>query len=387
MNRQDYLDRYNQLAKQFLCSLTAETPGENIVFSPFSIISMLSILADASNGKTREEILQALCGSMNPEGLPEQLRKTRYELTKIDFANISAYENPFGSRPVVPDYSRHLNTANAVFVRDDLQNTLNPKFGDYFADAYDGTLIRTNHVEAAMEAWFTAMEHGRLELPKNTTPSDTILALANTILFEAMWFTPYKNSQVKKRVFTNSDNTKTKVNMMYSTENNYIETDLATGFIKDFQQCDYSFAALLPKAKGPEALLQLLAATSFQRLQKRATYASVRAGMPEFTIETETNIKQTCADLGITEALTPAADLSTLTTATPQNKLLTHKAKIELNRNGAKAKAATAIHLLGSLPPEDKKEVILNRPFVFAILHRTMNIPVFIGTVSRMEDA
>ena len=375
MNRQDYLDRYNQLAKQFLCSLTAETPGENIVFSPFSIISMLSILADASNGKTREEVLQALCGSMTPEGLPEQLRKTKHELTKIDFANISAYENPFGSRPVVPDYSRHLNTANAVFVRDDIQNTINPKFGDYFADAYDGTLIRTNHVEAAMEAWFTAMEHGRLELPKNTIP------------FEAMWLEPYTNSQVKKRVFTTSDNTKAKVNMMYSTENNYIETDLATGFIKDFQQCDYSFAVLLPKAKGPEALSNLLAATSFQRLQKRATYASVRAGMPEFTIETETNIKQTCADLGITEALTPAADLSTLTTANPQTKQLTHKAKIELNRNGVKAKAATAIRLTGSLPPDEAKEVIFNRPFVFTILHRTMNIPVFIGVVNRMQDA
>ena len=60
MNRQGFLDRYNQLAKQFLCSLTAETPGENIVFSPFSIISILSILADAARGKTREEILQAL---------------------------------------------------------------------------------------------------------------------------------------------------------------------------------------------------------------------------------------------------------------------------------------------------------------------------------------
>ncbi|QTE68076.1 hypothetical protein JNO48_12920 [Clostridiales bacterium] len=387
MNRQDFLNRYNHLAAQFLRSLTTQTPGENIVFSPFSIISILSILADAANGKTREEILQVLCGSMNPEGLPEQLQKTQKELTKIDFANITAYENPFGSSPVIPDYSRHLDTANAVFVRDDIQNTFNPAFGNYFADTYDGTLMGTNNVEAAMEAWFNAMEHGRLELPKNTTPSDTILALANTVLFEAMWLAPYTNSQVKKRVFTNSDNTKARVNMMYSTENNYIETDLATGFIKDFQQCDYSFAALLPKAKRLEALQQLISATNFQRLQKRSTYAIVHTAMPEFTIETETNIKQTCADLGITEALTTNADLSTLTTAKHTSKQIIHKAKIELDRNGAKAKAATAIHLLGSLPPDEEKEVILNRPFVFAILHRTMNIPVFMGIVNRMKDA
>ena len=44
------------------------------------------------------------------------------------------------------------------------------------------------------------------------------------------------------------------------------------------------------------------------------------------------------------------------------------------------------IRLIGSLPPEEAKEVILNRPFVFAILHRTMNIPVFIGIVNHLEE-
>ncbi len=82
---------------------------------------------------------------------------------------------------------------------------------------------------------------------------------------------------------------------------------------------------------------------------------------------------------------TPNADISALTTAKIPVKQLTRRAKIELNRNGAKAKAATAIRLTGSIPPDEAKEVILNRPFVFAILHRTMNIPVFMGVVNRMK--
>ena len=42
--------------------------------------------------------------------------------------------------------------------------------------------------------------------------------------------------------------------------------------------------------------------------------------------------------------------------------------------------------ICGHQPPDDEKEVILNRPFVFAILHRTMNIPVFVGIVNHLEE-
>ena len=58
MNRQEFQDRYSQLAGRILSTLAAGNPGENIVFSPFSVISQLSVLADAARGKTREEILR-----------------------------------------------------------------------------------------------------------------------------------------------------------------------------------------------------------------------------------------------------------------------------------------------------------------------------------------
>ena len=43
-----FLFRYNQLAGELLRSFSKEKPGENIAFSPFSIISTLSVLADGS---------------------------------------------------------------------------------------------------------------------------------------------------------------------------------------------------------------------------------------------------------------------------------------------------------------------------------------------------
>lgn len=386
MNRQEFQDRYSQLAGRILSTLAAGNPGENIVFSPFSVISQLSVLADTARGKTREDILRALCGDISPEGLPEHLKQTKYELTKIDFASITAYEVPFGSRPFTPDYSRHVETADAVFVKAEEMKNIHPGFGDWFADMYGGTLIGTNNVDAAAEAWLAAMESGRLEL-REAAPSDTPLALASAVFFRAMWMVPCKNSQVKKRVFTNADKTKAKVNMMYSRETGYVETPLATGFIRDFQQCAYSFAALLPKQKGPEALNHVITTTSFRRILKRATDTSVRAGIPEFTLDTETSLQPACTALGLEETFTETASFPGLAAAGLPSKKIFHKAKLELNRHGASTEAAAPIPIPRNLPPDDEKEVILNRPFVFAILHRTMNIPVFVGVVSRMEDA
>ena len=71
MYQKEFSIWYREMTHQLLEIFTKEKEGENIVFSPFSILSMLSILADASAGKTREQILQALNGWMPLKGIPD----------------------------------------------------------------------------------------------------------------------------------------------------------------------------------------------------------------------------------------------------------------------------------------------------------------------------
>ena len=399
MYQKEFSIWYREMTHQLLEIFTKEKEGENIVFSPFSILSMLSVLADASAGKTREQILQALNGWMPLKGIPEKLRNARNEMAKIDFKNITLYENPFGTKPVTPDYGSHLHTENAAFVRADFLTAIRPQFLRYFRETYNGQLFGAYDVNTALDAWIEQTTEGYLTQPKTTPPntnqatpqtttnSQTAMALVNTIFFEAMWLNPYKNKEVKKRVFYNCDNTRTKVNMMYGSENAYIETKQAAGFVKYFQQCDYAFAALLPKQKGPEALNTLAETADFSFLMRTANYQTVHTVMPEFTIEFNQDLKHPFSVLGIKEAITSDADFSNLATEKlPASKML-HRVKVEINRHGAKAAASTRIVLYGSLPPEEEeKTVIFNRPFVFAILHRALRIPVFVGSVNRMEE-
>jgi len=65
-----------------------------------------------------------------------------------------------------------------------------------------------------------------------------------------------------------------------------------------------------------------------------------------------------------------------------------HKTHIELDKNGTKAAAATAVIAKdGSAPPQQEEtvEIKLDRPFVYALVDTETGIPLFIGTVNSVK--
>ena len=56
-------DYYNDITRKLLERYYDKNPNHNIVFSPFSIISLLTIVAESTDGDTKEELLKLLNGS------------------------------------------------------------------------------------------------------------------------------------------------------------------------------------------------------------------------------------------------------------------------------------------------------------------------------------
>lgn len=111
-----FVDRYNDLTSLFLQKFDEEAQDKNIVFSPFSIISLLSILSDATDGATSREVQNLLYGNLPYQGFPEQLKTVREKLTrKEDYSSWLDYEDPYHGKPIL-DRNEHLNTANAIFI-------------------------------------------------------------------------------------------------------------------------------------------------------------------------------------------------------------------------------------------------------------------------------
>ncbi len=77
MDQKDFAVRYSGFTSLFLQKFAEKTGNGNMVFSPFSILSLLSILADATGGSTGREVQDLLQGEPDRRGVSERLKERR----------------------------------------------------------------------------------------------------------------------------------------------------------------------------------------------------------------------------------------------------------------------------------------------------------------------
>ena len=110
--------------------------------------------------------------------------------------------------------------------------------------------------------------------------------------------------------------------------------------------------------------------------------------MPVFKSEFETLPVEILKEMGITDAFDPGkADFRGIADKDLYIQKVIHKTAVEVNKEGTKAAAASAINMtLGAVlqEPEEFKTVFLDRPFVYAIVDNATDMPVFIGYVENV---
>ena len=179
---------------------------------------------------------------------------------------------------------------------------------------------------------------------------------------------------------------KTNCTMLSSKEKLYVEGEHETGFVKEYSGGKYAFMAVLPnEGTGIYEYVSSLTADRFAKLYKERTGRyDVKTKTPQFKYDYDINLNETLRGMGMEEAFTMNADFSNMT----GDKSLyigsvLHKTHIELDANGTKAAAATAVTMDAKCALDESlpKTVYLDRPFVYAIMDTRTGLPVFMGTV------
>ena len=89
--------------------------------------------------------------------------------------------------------------------------------------------------------------------------------------------------------------------------------------------------------------------------------------VPKFNYGSSFKLKETLRDLGVARAFLPEADFSGITEQMAYISEVAQETHIAIDENGVEASAFTKIDYAGAALPEDKAEMILNRPFIFGI--------------------
>jgi serpin B len=348
------------------------------VFSPASVASALRMALCGARGKTAAELAHALHldGSDRPEDVA---------VSGLRLASAPQDSGPGGapatfrapntvwvqsSLPVRPEFTARLHEAAATLADAD------------FAAAPEAARALINRVIAEQtEGKITGL------LPPGAIGSLTRLVLANAVYLKAAWAQPFPENATADAPFypNGQDHPSLTVPMMHlTTPQAYLRGDGYQGVLLPYHGIGLAMAVVLPD--GPlSALRPKVAAAGLDGLLAGTARHRVTLSLPRFRLEAAFNLIPALRRLGVTEAFSIDADFSGITDAEPLRiGAVAHKAYIDVDEHGTEAAAATAIVMVGMAafraPPP--VTMVVDRPFLFAIIDTATSLPLFLGQVS-----
>ena len=346
----------------------------NTLVSPLSVLSALAMTLNGASRETRSQ-MEAVLGA-DRETLNLYFHHCLKNLPRADGCA--------------------LRLANSLWLKDSPDFYPEEIFLQTNADYYDADVFASAFDDAARDAineWVKKNTGGMIPEIIDEIPADAVMYLVNALAFEGEWEESYSRNRVISREFTRADGSKCRVEMMHSEEGLYLEDDLATGLVKYYAGRRCAFVALLPnEGVSLEEYVANLTGDHLLNLVKNPTEIPVEAGIPKFSLEYRLELSRVLASMGMHDAFDPVeADFSLLGKSDRGNLFLDrvmHKTFIELDEKGTKAAAATSVEVTNecAVDPDSYRTVVLNRPFVYALVDMETGMPFFLGTMLDPEQ-
>lgn len=347
---------------------------KNSLVSPTSVALAMGMTSNGSDGRTLEQFLQLLGKG---QFSTKQLNYYYYVMSSMLQNELSDSVN-----------GNAVRLANSIWYRDDLR--VNRDFLQTNADYYKADIFKADFYSpdavTDINKWVYKNTDGLIDKIIEEISGDSIMFLINTLLFEAEWKTQFDKYEAINSSFKLSNGNIIEGIFFNSSKETYLKNDIATGFIKPYKGGKYSFVAMLPNEKiSIQECIKNLDSKSFQSFIDSGNGGkAVGVCVPKFEYSFDVKLVEPLKSLGFVDAFDDSmANFSKM--ATPYEgiyiKDILHKTYIQLSEVGTKAGAVTKVEMAEKSSPPVENRVILNRPFVYAIVENGTKLPIFIGTV------
>jgi serine protease inhibitor len=376
----------------------APASNNGLLLSPFSIQTALAMTYAGANGATKAEMAKVLHFPANEAGLHGSFGALAAELEAIASKSMqrAATAGKYGSK-IDP---LQLRVANRLFGQD----------GYDFQTPFLTMLDRTYHApfqaldfarnpeaaRARINAWVEEQTRNKIRelVPRGGIDPITRLVLVNAIYFKAAWTNEFSKAATKSEPFFANGRTSRTVPMMHSVSSLPVKKFRGfTAVALSYDSGELYFLALVPDAK--DGLPALEKALTAEVLASCATLPSQRVdlSMPRFKLKPPTlALSQALKSLGLKRAFDQprgSADFGRMAPRRADNYLFIgevfHKTFIAVDEEGTEAAAATAVSMAeGTAMSEPERPIVvrLDRPFFFAIQHRSSGACLFLGRIT-----
>lgn len=363
----------NGFQGKLIRSFFNDTDVENAIVAPSNVYMALAMLAEVTDGDSRNQILEAL----NINSL-EELRGNADIMWRSNYLNAGNLVSILG---------------DSIWLDDDIsynKDTLKTIQKIYHASSYSGDMGDAFYDEE-LHDWMNRHTGNLLsdQIGSISFSPETILSLVSTIYFKGGFEEEFDKSNTQNEVFHAKD-FDVEVSMMHKSDSgtvyfgdNYMATalDLPEG---------YRMMLVLPNdGLTPKDLINDDDAIKFilsDKTAKRTEAAMVNYSVPKFDVNSQVELSGVLASLGIEDVFTASKSNFTPLTEVPDIELseVLHGARVKVDEEGVEAAAYTIMmtETMGFFEDSNEIDFVLDRPFIYTINNR-YGQPQFVGIVDR----
>ena len=343
----------------------------NRIYSPLSVYLALGMLAELTDGNSRQQILDLL-GT-------DSIQELRSQASALWNAN---YCNDGATTSIL---------ASSLWLNEDISfapSAMKQLAGTYYASSYQGTM-GSEEFNKALQNWLNEQTGGLLEDQASgvNLDADTILALATTVYFRAKWSGEFMEGNTSPDVFHASEKDITCDFMHQTDSQEYYWGDKFSATAKQFEGGGSMWLILPDEGITADELLKDEETMAFLLSNgdwENSKHLTVNLSVPKFDAASNLNLISSLQELGVTDVFDGnVSDFSPMTKDMDGIFVskAEHAARVMIDEEGCTAAAYTVMAVCGAaMPPEEEVDFVVNRPFLFAITGND-GLPLFAGVV------
>ena len=351
-----------------------ETEQKTLLISPLSAVTALAMTANGAGGNTRQELEQVL-GSGT-----------------LSLDDLNAYLHTFlNSLP--SSESARFGFADGIWFKEEEGFIVKADFLQKNTDHFDAAIRKAPFDDSTLREinqWVALHTDDMIPKLLERLSPDTVMVLINALVFDAKWEIPFQEEGETLHPFTGLDGRETQTAVMFGEEFSYLEDETCTGFTKSYADDTYRFVALLPKDGTDFAgFIDGLTGERLAALTANAAAERTLIMLPKFSYDYRISLPDVLKAMGLHDCFDGSrADFSGISDTPLYIGDVLHKTHIDLDSEGTRAAAATAVIMdkSVSLHTDEPHKVWLDRPFVYMIVDTATGLPVFMGTVTGFSE-
>ena len=328
--------------------------GQQLAFSPWSLIHTLFIFMKTAKGKSVEELVKAL-------GLSSSVLEDSYIKNAI--------------KTVSDDKSTE--TAAGVFARKVVPTK---EYKDKMLEIF-GTAVEPLISASQVNNWCAEATHRKITQIIGDLSPDEVMILISAIYFKADWESPFDVSSTKNLTFTKLDGSKYETPMMNKTRNlRYHETGTYISCRLPYTDSNVNAVIVLPRKQGAEELKKTIKEFDSEAIGKLMYGGDndIILTLPKFKISSSKSLKSQLFGMGAKEMFRECDTKDTIGENTFVSDVF-QKCIVEVDEKGTVAAAVTGMMMRSMcMPiPRQKIEMRCDRPFLFYLVDVMSQIVLF----------